>query len=71
MSKYVIDGMYWHTGDNIYIDTQNDEDGYTVVCLNELIKDHIKENSKVTIIINVEKNDGLLEDLSMEQKEQM
>jgi hypothetical protein len=53
--RYVIDGMYWSAGDNIYIDTQNDEDGYTVVCLNELIKDHIKENSKVTIVIDVEK----------------
>ena len=53
--RYVIEGMYWSAGDNIYINTQNDEDGYTVVCLNELIKDHIKENSKVTIVINVEK----------------
>lgn len=52
--RYVIDGMYWSAGDNIYIDTQNDEDGYTVICLNELIKDHIKENSKVTIVIDVE-----------------
>lgn len=55
MSRYVIDGMYWSAGDNIYIDTQNDDTGYTVVCLNELIKDHIKENSKVTIVIDVEK----------------
>lgn len=52
--RYAIDGMYWSAGDNIYIDTQNDDDGYTVVCLNELIKDHIKENSKVTIVIDVE-----------------
>lgn len=52
--RYVIDGMYWYAGDNIYIDTHNDECGWTVVCLNELIKDHIKENSKVTIVIDVE-----------------
>lgn len=71
MSRYVIEGMYWYAGDDIFIDTQNDDDGYTVVCLNELIKDHIKENSNVRIIIDVEKNNDLLEDLSMEQKEQM
>lgn len=53
MSKYVIEGMYWSAGDNIYIDTQDDDDGCTVVCLNELIKDHIKQNAKVTIVINV------------------
>lgn len=56
MSKYVIEGIYWSAGDNIYIDTQNDDDGYTVVCLNELIKDHIEENSNVKIVINVESN---------------
>lgn len=71
MSRYAIEGMYWYAGDDIFIDTQNDDDGYTVVCLNELIKDHIKENSNVRIIIDVEKNNDLLEDLSMEQKEQM
>ena len=53
MSKYVIEGMYWCAGDNVYIDT-HDENGWTVVCLNELIKDHIKENSNVKIIIDVE-----------------
>ena len=52
--RYVIEGMYWRAGDNIYIDTQNDDCGYTVVCLNELIKDNIKENTNVTIIIDVE-----------------
>lgn len=54
MSKYVIEGMYWCAGDNVYIDTHNDENGWTAVCLNELIKDHIKENSNVKIIIDVE-----------------
>ena len=53
--RYAIEGVYWSSGDNIYIDTQNDDDGYTVVCLNELIKDNIKENSKVTIVIDVDK----------------
>ena len=54
MSRYVIEGMYWSAGDHIYIDTQNDDLGYTVVDLKELIKEHIKENSKVTIVIDVE-----------------
>lgn len=71
MSRYVIDGMYWNAGDDIFIDTQNDDGGYTVVCLNELIKDHIKENSKVTITIDVKNNSELMEDLLMEQREQM
>lgn len=71
MSRYVIDGMYWNAGDVIYIDTQNDSGGYTVVCLNDLIKDHIKENSKVTIVIDVKSDDDLMEDLLMEQREQM
>lgn len=51
--RYVIDGMYWRADNDIYIDTQNDECGYTVVCLNDFIKDHIKENTNVTIVIDV------------------
>ena len=51
--RYVIEGMYWRAGDNIYIDTQNDDCGYTVVCLNDLIKDNIKENTNVTIVSDV------------------
>ena len=46
MSRYVIEGIYWNAGDAIFIDTQNDEGGWTVVCLNDLMKDNIKENSK-------------------------
>lgn len=71
MSRYVIEGMYWKAGDSIYIDTQNDNEGYTVVCLNDLIKDNIKENSKVTIVIDVKSNNDFLDDLLMEQQEQM
>ena len=55
MGRYVIQGMYWRAGDNIYIDTQNDDDGWVVVCLNDLIKDNIEENTNVTIVIDVEK----------------
>ena len=56
MTKYIIDGMYWSSGDNIYIDTR-DIKGWTVVCLNDLIKNYIKENSKITITIDVEEDD--------------
>lgn len=54
--RYAIEGTYWYAGDIIFIETE--EKGInelpTEVCLNDLIKDHIKENSKVTIIIDVE-----------------
>lgn len=56
MKGYVIKGMYWCAGNNVYIDTQDDENGYSVVCLNGLIKQHIKENSNVTIVINFEES---------------
>ena len=55
MTKYVIDGMYWNAGDNIYIDVR-DINGWTVVCLNDLIKNNIKENSKITITIDIEED---------------
>lgn len=54
ISRYVIEGMYWKAGDNIYINTQNDECGYTSVCLNDLIKNNIKEHTNVTIVIDIE-----------------
>jgi hypothetical protein len=54
ISRYVIEGIYWKAGDNIYIDVQNDECGCTSVCLNDLIKNNIAENTNVTIVIDVE-----------------
>lgn len=58
MKRYAIEGTYWHAGDNIYIETQNDDAGITEVCLNDLIKDHIKENSKVTIVVDVNRQNA-------------
>ena len=52
-THYVIEGMYWFAGDSIYIDTKND-DGYTVVCLNDFIKREIEENSIIKITIDIE-----------------
>ena len=53
--RFVVEGKYWRAGDNIYIDTQIDDCGYTVVCLNELIKNNIDEESDVTSVIDVKK----------------
>lgn len=50
--SFAIDGVFWSAGDNVYIDVKGAE-GYTVVCLNELMKRNIKENSKVTVTIDI------------------
>lgn len=57
MTRYVIEGLVWWAGDNVYIETEErGPNGLpTEVCLNDLIKDHIKENSKITIVIDFEK----------------
>ena len=54
MSRYVVAGMYWNAGDELFIDTQNDDNGWVSVCLNDLIKNNIKPNTKVTIVIDTE-----------------
>lgn len=55
MSKYVIEGMYWTAGDDIFIDVKND-DVFTVVCLNNFIKKNIKENTNISITIDTGDN---------------
>lgn len=52
--KYVIKGVYWCAGNDIYIDA-HDDDGYTIVCLNDFIKHNVKEESKVTVTIDTKK----------------
>ena len=56
MKRYVVEGLFWYAGDNVYIESEEKGmDGLpTEVCLNDLIKDNIKENTKVTIVIDVE-----------------
>lgn len=54
--KYIIKGMYWNAGNDIFIDTQNENEEWVVICLNDLMKNHIKENSRVSIVIDVEDN---------------
>ena len=58
MSRYVIEGKFWCVGDKIFIETE--EKGMnelpTEVCLNDLIKDNIAEESEITIVIDTKNN---------------
>lgn len=53
MSKYVVEGKFWYAGDRVFIETEEkDMNGLpTEVCLNDLLKDNIAEESEITIII--------------------
>lgn len=51
---YVVKGMYWNAGDELFVDTKDENGEWKVVCLNDLIKNNIKPNSNVSIVINVE-----------------
>ena len=57
MSQYILDGIFWCAGDNIYIEKEKDRNADEVrfeeICLNDYIKKNIKENSKVVITIDV------------------
>lgn len=55
MNRYVIDGRFWCAGDNVYIETEEkDMNGLpTEVCLNDFLKEHIKEETEITIVIDV------------------
>lgn len=53
---YVVKGMYWNAGDELFVDTKDENGEWKVVCLNDLIKNNIKPNSNVSIVINVEEN---------------
>lgn len=71
MSRCVIEGMFWSAGDSIFIDIGNEKEGWTAVRLNDALKRHIKEDSRVIITIDIKDDNDLMEDLLMEQKEQM
>ena len=55
MSRYVIDGRFWYAGDNVFIETETrGMNGLpTEVCLNDFLKEHIKEETEITIVIDV------------------
>lgn len=52
--KCTIKGIYWNAGDDIFIDVQNEYGEWKIICLNDLMKNCIKENSRVSIAIDVE-----------------
>ena len=56
-NRFVIEGKFWYAGDRLFIEVKEEDlnEVYTEVCLNELMQDHIKEESKVRIIIDVKK----------------
>ena len=58
MTRYVIKGKFWCVGDKIFIETE--EEGMnglpTEVCLNDLMKNNIAEESEITIVIDTKKN---------------
>lgn len=50
-----IKGTIWYTGDDIFIECKNPETGkYDENTLIDILKDIVKENSKVSITINAE-----------------
>ena len=56
-NRFVIEGKFWYVGDRLFIEVKEEDlnEVYTEVCLNELMQDHIKEESEVRIIIDVKK----------------
>ena len=55
MERFVLSGQIWWAEDNIYVETEKyySEQRYEEICLNNYIKEQIKENSKVIITIDV------------------
>ena len=56
MKEFVLKGKFWHAGDRLFIEEKDEfaKEVYTEICLNELMKDHIKEESNVKIVISFE-----------------
>ena len=59
MKEFVLEGKFWFAGDRLFIEEKDEyaKEVYTEVCLNDLMKDHIKEESEVRIIIDVKKSE--------------
>lgn len=55
MSRYAIEGKFWYAGERVFVETE--EVGVnglpTEVCLNDFLKEHIKEETEITIVIDV------------------
>ena len=55
--KITIKGQFWSCAENVYVDYQNDDGGWTCLCLNEFMKRNIPENHIVEIEITVKRPD--------------
>lgn len=55
MKRLIIKGIFWTAGDEIYVEYWNNQ-GWENISLNELLKRNVKENSNVTITVEVEEN---------------
>ena len=55
MERFILSGQILWAWDNIYVETEKyyGEQRYEEICLNDYIKEKIKENSKVIITIDV------------------
>lgn len=56
--KLIVKGMYWSAGDHIFIDHKDDEGKWQVVCLNDLLKKNLPDNSIIEIEITIKKMGG-------------
>ena len=45
MKKYIIQGRFWSAGDDIYIESKNDQGKWNEINLNSFIKENIKQES--------------------------
>ena len=57
--RFVLEGQFWFAGDRIFIEVKDEyaKEVYNEISLNDLMKDHIKEESEVRIIIDVKKSE--------------
>lgn len=53
MKRFAIEGQFWSAGDINYIDIKNDDGSYTVVSLNDFMRNNIEQEAKLSIIIDV------------------
>lgn len=53
MKKYIIQGRFWSAGDDIYIESKNDQGKWNEINLNSFIKENIEQESNICITIDV------------------
>lgn len=55
MDRYILGGQIWWAGNNIYIETEKyfGEQKFEEICLNDYLKEKVKENSKIVITIDI------------------